>query len=169
MTTAEKLYILTGLISRKDLSRWCVFVDKYHWENSDALQYNTIIHLWDEHDWLRLVYYNPDFYESLSSSIRMDFLFNERSEYRSKGKNEWELRFEIIWHPVLLSDVLVWLEKNDIEVDIDWKWLLEMWSNINEALERDLTKPYLSEQDPSVIDWLFEVSLLIKNNLWNMH
>ena len=65
-----------------------------------------------------------------------------------------------ILHPPILSDVLVWLENNRIEVDIDWKWLLEIYSGFDNAFDRDLTKPYLSEQNDEVINGLYEVYLL---------
>jgi hypothetical protein len=90
--------------------------------------------------------------------------------------SEWRVHkdavAEIIWHPVLLSDVLVWwkdkiwgswfaewnLEIWDKEYE-DSKWLFE-WHRF--LIPRDLTKPYLSEQGQSVIDWLYEVYNLIK-------
>ena len=68
-------------------------------------------------------------------------------------------------HPPILSDVLVWLEKNKFDYVVAKWWIITIATSIIDRikLERDLTKPYLSEQKPETIDWFFEVSLLIKS------
>ena len=76
-----------------------------------------------------------------------------------------------IWtrEEIILSDVLVWLYNHSIPVEMDWTGSMDIWDQIElwKYLERDLTKPYLSEQSEEVVNWLYEVSLLIKNNrLW---
>ncbi len=37
-----------------------------------------------------------------------DYILNDRFD-------DWELKFEIIWHPVMIGDVLDWIEKNKME------------------------------------------------------
>lgn len=111
-TREEKIAQIYEAMADKELSLWCVFVDKYHRDNDDALQYNTVIHLGDEIDWCRLVYYTADFARWSVQHKFAHYLRWERKEYRKTQKNEWDLRYEVIWHPIHIWVVLDWINNN---------------------------------------------------------
>ena len=69
-----------------------------------------------------------------------------------------------LWHPVILSDVLLRLKKN--HSCFDWNSIAYTIQNCypNILNTRDLTKPYLSEQSEKVVDGLYEVYLLTKKD-----
>lgn len=87
----------------KNLSLGCIFADKYHRDNSDSLQYNTIIYLWDKYEWVIFIYYTQDFMPSYIVSKAEHVILWERKRYRREGVNEWDFRYEIIWHPITYS------------------------------------------------------------------
>lgn len=128
MTYQEKTARIYEAMSDKELSLWCVFVDKYHRDNDDALQYNTVIHLGDEIDWCRLVYYTADFARWSVQHKFAHYLRWERKEYRKTQKNEWDLRYEVIWHPIHIWVVLDWIDKN---TDGDKFSRLKWWRECN--------------------------------------
>lgn len=158
MTTAEKLDILTELIARKDLDTWCLVKTMFTEDRELYIKEHrskpiTIIK-WNFFDYFSQ---SPEPHD-IKSIIYVDYmqdicLLADAEDYI------------IIWHPVLLSDVLVWLNKIWAEYVISpkWLWFINYGTNTIE-FERDLTKPYLSEQNSEVIDWLYEVSLLIKKD-----
>lgn len=136
-------------IARKDLSMWCVFIDKYRWDNSETPVYNKIVSIGSEYQWLTLTHYIPDYAEAHLYDIRTDFLLNEREHYRKTNKNEWELRYNIIWHPVMIWDVLQrWIENDKqwtrlIQPPVAWTFeskVVFMWSNMREPIENQSDK-----------------------------
>ena len=90
----------------KTISFGCIFVDKYHRDNSDILQYNKVITLWNEVEWISLLYHTTDFNETYIIYKRVDFIVNEKKEYQKTQINEWDFRYEIIWHPINYSRIV---------------------------------------------------------------
>ena len=62
----------------KNANEWCYFIDLNHWENSDAPQYNKIINVSSEYQWMNRLSYIADFSAWHVHEIVSNQLFNEK-------------------------------------------------------------------------------------------
>ncbi len=171
MDRQQKIDVLQKELSRKDLDTWCLVKTMFTED--------------------RELYIEEHRSEPIAIIKQKCYKFNSKEDDKEDDQEEtrifcidymqecWRLEdyeaFEIIWHPVILSDVLVWLDKiwcfwifkttnHTLEIIVwkDWELNSEYIKTI--ILWRDLTKPYLSEQSDEVINGLYEVYLLTKKD-----
>ena len=148
MDRQTKLDVLQKELSRKDLDTWCeVYSKAYHKRMTIAYVFTA--------GWRK--------YWRILGESNKDTLYIEYLWYH------WDISekdiSKVYGHKVILSDVLVWLWNNKYSARIDTMWYImisKLWNMF--TIYRDLTKPYLSEQDDTVVDGLYEVFLLTTQN-----
>lgn len=100
MTREEKISAIHKEIANTDIDEWCVI--EAYWERWVILDYNwTRAYVW----WYRWDFEKFDDYQHLSIKL-------------------W---YEVIWRPVMIWDVIDWIEKKtfDINKKIPWFWFEE--------------------------------------------
>lgn len=147
MDRQTKLDVLQKELSRKDLDMWC--------------RIKTSSEIWT------IVWFEFKFTKTCVYVMRDSGYMWEFTDLDNLKSIDW---FEILWHNSLLSDVLVWLKGLRIFCQIDWTGmlyirLLMVDEDFIRRLNRDLTKPYLSEQSDEVINGIYEVFLSLSQSL----
>lgn len=154
MTTIDKATMITKIyeaMARKDLSFWCLIKQHPHIKK-------TTIYLWDEKNddscmWSRF-FYVYDKYEEYpyweSPSTYSD-------DFRWSNKNN---KFEIIGHPVLLSDVLNYIDDNEKWQDDKSKhWDILLWNSLYETgkYSWNYSKPTIDDQITDCIEYIYNL------------
>ena len=150
-TREEMIAKIYEEIADKTLRRWCIIHDYNHRENDDKIEVFNVVHYEPKNTGVNLLYYNVEYSKWYWQSIAVHHLFWEKMDYRFKWKNEWELRYKIIGHPVMIWDVYDYHEK-----DCQW-YLMNMWQE--DMLQRqwlEKRKP-IEEQSDECIDFVFSL------------
>lgn len=116
-------------IARKNLTTWCIIRHRYNWED----EFESVIDLWTyveyDNEWKDIVLKTQLLRTFDSWNERRFEIINEKFYYSIPVQN-WYVcvdvdkdDFEVIGHPVLLSDVLNYIAKLDESFN-DWKWVM---------------------------------------------
>lgn len=152
MNRQQKEEILQRELSRKDLSTWCLvktmftedkelYIEEHRSEATPIIKWNFFDH-----------YSTDETKTDIECILYVDYM---QEVWFLKDAEE----YEILWHPVILSDILVWCSNNSISVMINWNWELRFHKNMDYKCNWSLTNLYLSEQSDEVISILFELFL----------
>jgi len=97
----------------KNIQEWCYFIDKYHWDNSDDLQFNKIVNIWKEYNWDKFIYYLSDYSDwTYLHSKPLSYLLNEKKDFQKTNKNIWDKRYKILWQIPTHTIILNYIDKN---------------------------------------------------------
>lgn len=141
MNKQEKIDFIYETIADKDLSYWCKlkfskWIYKTDFEQNDSIDsiywMPSVLHLYTE-EIQYFVSYNDDCYKFFKTDCE------PKVEVDSEG-----IDFDIIWHPVMLGDVLDYLW--------DKKWLMTIDRIIRHWKKKRLP---IEDQDDGFIDYIY--------------
>jgi len=147
--------LLMEKIADKELKFWCLIHDRNHRENDDKWEVLQVLSFIQNIAWWYpdMVYYQTKYAQYTQKREWINHIFNEKMDYRFKWKNEWELRYKILWTPPWLARCLWWIE---FDLWVSEFRHIDLIYNIQEDIwiKRDLSKENLVEQPQEVKDFI---------------
>lgn len=170
-TKQEKLEYIYEKIANKDLTFWCRVIIETTWIKEWYIwiiyRYGTLIYdLSGDIEELDLLWHN-ECYLSSGRCIINDIDFSDFKYFdwlsvvwESEKKKDTTYLYKIIWHPVMIWDVIDFIKKNNIKkyiLDSDsCFWILDISQYIFKKLWEKLTDP-IEEQSDECIDCIYDL------------
>lgn len=145
LTKEEKLAKIYEVIADKTLSAWCIL----EWKLWTDWWYKDYCRMVKEYwPWCRTVTQKWTYW---------GFVMTDWKDWEVKTPKTNERK--IIWHTVMIWDVLDWIHENGMYIELYACWLLRMWPK--EIYRSFLRKP-IDDQSEECIDFVY--SLLPTNH-----
>lgn len=170
-TREEKIKAIYNEIANKDLTFWCRVIIETTWIKEwytwIIYRYGTLIYdLSGDIEELDLLWDNECYLSSGRCDINdidfSDFKYFEwvMSVWESEKKKNTTYLYRIIWHPVMIWDVLDFIKKNNIKkyiLDSDsCFWILNSSEYIFKKLWENLTAT-IEEQSDNCVDYIYDL------------
>lgn len=163
----EMLKVIYEKIADKTLSLGCMLIAKEQkmWIDGSLLLYKYVrsgSSSSEWYDWRKIQPWEMVFSDFRTWEFKFINLNSRSSMYREPNFDEDESvdddfvakHFEIIWHPVMIGDVLDWIHIND-------KWYLPEWfdrSSITKLLRiYNKTRKPIDDQDDECIEFIYNL------------